>query len=115
MIDQDTLQTNAADERQIEHAGRKVRTRERERTALVRKLLSTYEGREGWYADLAPLYAEIDGPIEVVYRALGARTVALRKLAEALQHPELFTQMWNEGVARNKRDARENQAAREAA
>jgi hypothetical protein len=110
----DALQTNAADGEQLGRAKRKVADRLRNRGALVRQQMSTYEGRMFVWEELAAhgIYEDVSGPVEVVYQFVGRRREGLRLLAEVTKHPQFYLQMQSEAMARADRERRENQAAR---
>lgn len=108
------LQTSATDVDQLAHAQRKEKDRARRRFTLLRQQLSTPDGREFVWQELERhgLYQAIYGPVEFVYTQLGRRAAGLELLADLQRHPQAYLQMQNEAIARDEREARENQAAR---
>lgn len=58
------------------------------------------------------IYEEIGGDLESVYRALGRRSMGLRELARYMRHPDLFLQMQNEAIKRDRDAERAVQALR---
>lgn len=110
----DELQTNAADEQQLQFARRKAKREKARRRGLLKHQLSTAEGREFVWNELERhgIYEEIAGPVDVVYPRLGRRSAGLQLLGAVMEHPELYLQMQAEAMTRKKRDGDENRASR---
>lgn len=108
------LQTNAADERQIQFARRKAKRDKNRKRSLLKHQLSSADGREFVWNELERhgIYEDIAGPVDIVYARLGRRSAGLQLLGAVMEHPELYLQMQAEAIARKKRDAEENDASR---
>ena len=113
MTGDDALVTDATDPRQAEFARRKEKDRELAQRARWRHQLSTKEGREFlWTEIFAPcaMFAHIaPGDVET----LGVRNKALRWWAFVNAHPQLFLQMQNEALERERKERREFAAQRQ--
>jgi hypothetical protein len=107
------LQTNAASETQASRVRRKVKDRQRRAHRLMRQQLSTADGRELIWNELAQhgLYEDCSGDVATVYAFLGRRREGLRLLADVMRHPDHYLLMQQEAMQRDERDAAENQAA----
>lgn len=110
-MNEEPIQTNAADPEQVTYGRRKEKDLERAYGALWRMQLSTSHGREFVWTLLGgmKLFAWIASDD---LQALGIRNKALEYWAQALRHPELFLQMQNEAIARDKREREGRRAAR---
>jgi hypothetical protein len=109
----DALVTDATDPRQQEFARRKERDRELAERARWRHQLSTKEGREFLWVEIfgaCGMFAHI-APDQV--EALGVRNRALRWWAFVTSHPQLFLQMQNEALERERKERREFAAQRQ--
>ncbi len=114
MADTD-LQTNAADPAQVDRGKRKERDRERRRRALLRQQLSTADGREFVWTELAAagIFEDCYGSIEAVSAFLGRRRRGLELLVELMTfHAREYLLMQSEALSRDERERRENVAAR---
>ena len=108
-----SLTGNAADPKQIAHAERRLARRAKQRFELVRKTLSTYEGRAFVWSELErhDIYDLVTGPAETVYHFLGKREAGIELFLELKdEHPALYLEMWREALARIDRDNRETEA-----
>lgn len=114
MPDRPALVGNAADPEQVKYAGRKQRRTESRREELVRKMLSTTQGREFLWQELEyhGIYQDITGPVEEVYVAIGRRSQGLRLLSELVRHDDLYLTMQKEAMQRDEQIARETEAVR---
>lgn len=79
---------------------------------LWERQVKVYEGREFlWECVLSPeLYADIQGDVPAVYRALGRRSVWLEVLRRVNEFPEQAKQMQDEGMARARKRRADSQA-----
>jgi len=104
---------NAADREQVRDAARRERRRAEERRGLVRRQLSTYEGRQFVWDELTRhrLFESITVQSSMIYALSGRRDAGLELLAEVQEASELYLQMQNEAIARKTRDDRETDAA----
>lgn len=111
------LQTNAADEQQVAHAGRVTKARRRRSRALWRQLLSTPDGREWVWEVLLPELGLFESGITLdphqLFALEGRREVGRRFYALlTTEYPEKFLEAQAEAMERATRQERENQAAR---
>jgi hypothetical protein len=108
------LQGNASDLEQIQYAKRKETDAARIRAELVRRQLSTAEGRQFVWIELerAGVFDELSGPMDAVYFANAERNPARRLLRELMEaHPDAYLLMHAEAIARVKRIDLEIEAA----
>jgi len=115
MIDRrDPLVTDTGSEAQTARARRRVRDSAAEERAVLRKVLSTYEGRRlVWvWIGYAGVFEDIAGTDAQVRELLGRRRLGLQLLGEASLHRELFKQMQSEAEARAEKDRKDAAAHR---
>lgn len=104
---------NAADRDQVRRADRRDRDRLERRHELMRRQLSTREGREFVWQELERhhLFESITVQSSLIYAMSGRRDAGLELFAEVLEHSELYLLMQQEAILRARQDDRATDAA----
>lgn len=107
-------QRNAADDVELAIADRLEAERRREETRELKTQLASYEGRQFVWGRLerCGVFQDVHGDLETVFRFLGRRAEGLELLTRCQQHPDLFMQMWTEGLKRRRAFAQLSEVTR---